>query len=91
MNKNIHNVVTCNVVPPEHVIQGESKVCNGSERIEPDNSPRIGQVSDGRIAGNIAKIIKEKRIKNGESITYSHSQHEESRKPDLLQLAAMVV
>jgi hypothetical protein len=83
-------MVACDTVPPEHVIQGESKVRDGPQRIESDNSQRIGQVSDGRVAGYIAEIIKEKGIKNGESITYPHRQNEEGRIPDQLQLTALV-
>jgi hypothetical protein len=91
MNKNIHDMVACDTVSPEHVIQGESKVGDGPQRIESDNSQRIGQVFDGRVAGYIAEIIKEKRVKNGESVTYPHSQNEEGRKPDQVQLTALVV
>ena len=90
MNEDVYQVIAKNVIAAENIIQGERKVCHAPHRVEPDDPEGLRDVSDGRIAGNIAEIIKNKRIKQGTSVTYPGSQDEEDRNSCQQLITAMV-
>jgi hypothetical protein len=90
MNDDIHEVVTGDAVSSKQVIEGKGKVCHRSQWVEMDYPQGIGDISDGRIPGNIAEVIKEERISEGKAITQRNRQQEEGRKHGQVQLTAMV-
>lgn len=47
------------------------------------------EIADGSIPGNIAEVIKDKRIMQGKPITYSYCKDKENREPYPLQVTSM--
>ena len=81
-------MVTRNPGSINHEIKCESKVSDGPQWVESYQFQGVRDVADGWISGDVAEIIKEKRIRKGESITNSHGQEEEYRIPDQVQFSA---